>query len=89
MMMNAGFASGQTALPLSRENFVNALANATSGPQEQILLGGQQLESWEKQPGYSTFLQVRTGLFATVCDSCSVVALWLITSQMMTIGYFR
>ncbi|KAI5299855.1 hypothetical protein KEM56_002914, partial [Ascosphaera pollenicola] len=43
--------------PLTRDNVLSALVAAASNSQEQILAATKQLESWQKQPEYHSFLQ--------------------------------
>ncbi|RJE16471.1 Importin 11, partial [Aspergillus sclerotialis] len=45
------------ANPLSLQNVQNALALAASSTQQLIQTGAQQLQNWEKQEMYYTFLQ--------------------------------
>ena len=46
------------ANPLSLQNVQNALALAASSTQQQVQTGAQQLQNWEKEENYYTFLQV-------------------------------
>jgi uracil DNA glycosylase len=46
------------ANPLSAQNVLNALVLAASSTQQQVQTGTQQLQNWEKQGMYYTFLQV-------------------------------
>ena len=46
------------ANPLSLQNVQNAIALAASSTQQRIQTGTQQLQNWEKQEMYYTFLQV-------------------------------
>ncbi|PWY95481.1 importin 11 [Aspergillus sclerotioniger CBS 115572] len=45
------------ANPLSPPNVLNALVLAASSTQQQVQSGTQQLQNWEKQANYYTFLQ--------------------------------
>ncbi|KAJ5625877.1 hypothetical protein N7510_002186 [Penicillium lagena] len=45
------------ANPLSPQNVLNALVLAASATQQQVQTGTQQLQNWEKQPMYYSFLQ--------------------------------
>lgn len=44
--------------PLTRDNVFSALVAASSNSQEQISAATRQLEAWQKQPEYHSFLQV-------------------------------
>lgn len=44
--------------PLSPPNVLNALVLAASSTQQQVQTGTQQLQNWEKQALYHSFLQV-------------------------------
>jgi hypothetical protein len=46
------------ANPLSAQNVLHALVLAASSTQQQVQTGTQQLQNWEKQGMYYTFLQV-------------------------------
>lgn len=46
------------ANPLTLQNVFNALTAAAGTTQQQVQTGGQQLQNWEKQPGYYSLLQV-------------------------------
>lgn len=46
------------ASPLNHQTLLQALALAASSTQQQIQAGAQQLQNWEKQEKYYTFLQV-------------------------------
>lgn len=46
------------ANPLSRQNVFNALVSAAGTTQQQVQIGGQQLQNWEKEQNYYSFLQV-------------------------------
>lgn len=46
------------ANPLSHENVLNAMILAASSTQQQVQTGTQQLQNWEKQEKYHSFLQV-------------------------------
>jgi hypothetical protein len=56
------------ANPLSLHNVQNALALAASSTQQQIQTGAQQLQNWEKQEMYYTFLQVLWPLISSDCS---------------------
>ncbi|KAL1963724.1 hypothetical protein VTN77DRAFT_7928 [Rasamsonia byssochlamydoides] len=45
------------ANPLTPHNLFNALASAASSTQQQVQIGTQQLQHWEKQEGYYPLLQ--------------------------------
>ncbi|KAJ5246110.1 hypothetical protein N7468_001093 [Penicillium chermesinum] len=45
------------ASPLSYQNVVNTLAMAASSNQQQVKVGTQQLQNWQKQPTYHSLLQ--------------------------------
>lgn len=46
------------ANPLTSQNLFNALAAAASSTHQQIRIGTQQLQNWEKQDGFYLLLQV-------------------------------
>lgn len=46
------------ANPMDLQNVLNALVLAASSTQQQVQTGAQQLQNWEKQEKYYTFLQV-------------------------------
>jgi hypothetical protein len=46
------------ANPLTVQNLFNALISAASSTQQQVQIGTQQLQNWEKQDGYYPLLQV-------------------------------
>ena len=46
------------ANPMDLQNVLNALVLAASSTQQQVQTGAQQLQNWEKQEQYYTFLQV-------------------------------
>lgn len=46
------------ANPMSLQNVLNALILAASSTQQQVQTGAQQLQNWEKQEKYFSFLQV-------------------------------
>jgi hypothetical protein len=46
------------ANPLTAQNLFNALAAAASSTQQQVRIGTQQLQNWEKQNGFYLLLQV-------------------------------
>lgn len=46
------------ANPLTLHNVLNALILAASSTQQQVQTGTQQLQNWEKQEMYYTYLQV-------------------------------
>lgn len=46
--------------PLTVQNVLSALVQAASSTQQQVQTGGQQLQNWEKQEKYYTYLQVRS-----------------------------
>lgn len=50
------------ANPLTPHNLFNALVAAASSTQQQVQVGTQQLQHWEKQEGYYPLLQVRVCL---------------------------
>ncbi|PKY04285.1 ARM repeat-containing protein [Aspergillus campestris IBT 28561] len=43
--------------PLTVQNVLSALVQAASSTQQQVQTGGQQLQNWEKQEKYYTYLQ--------------------------------
>lgn len=45
------------ANPLSPQNVLHALVLAASATQQQVQTGTQQLQNWEKQPMYYSFIQ--------------------------------
>lgn len=46
------------ANPMSLQNVLSALILAASSTQQQVQTGAQQLQNWEKQEKYFSFLQV-------------------------------
>jgi hypothetical protein len=46
--------------PLTPQNVLSSLLQAASSTQQQVQTGTKQLQNWEKQEKYYTFLQVRT-----------------------------
>ena len=48
--------------PLTPQNVLNSLVQAASSTQQQVQTGTKQLQHWEKQEKYYTFLQVRARL---------------------------
>jgi hypothetical protein len=46
------------ANPLTAQNLFNSLAAAASSVQQQVQIGTQQLQHWEKQDGFYPLLQV-------------------------------
>lgn len=46
------------ANPLTAQNLLNSLAAAASSVQQQVQIGTQQLQHWEKQIGFYPLLQV-------------------------------
>lgn len=46
------------ANPLDLQNVLNALILAASSTQQQVQTGAQQLQNWEKQAKYYSFVQV-------------------------------
>lgn len=46
------------ANPLTAQNLFNSLAAAASAVQQQVQIGTQQLQHWEKQDGFYPLLQV-------------------------------
>lgn len=61
-------AQGETN-PLSAQNVLNTLILASSSSQQQVRVGTEQLQNWEKQGMYYSFLQVLVDKF------------WLLTFQ--------
>lgn len=53
-------AQGETN-PLSAQNVLNTLVLAASSSQQQVRTGTEQLQNWEKQGMYYSFLQVSLG----------------------------
>lgn len=45
------------ANPLDAQNLFRVLTNAVSANQQQVKTGAQQLQNWEKQPGFYSSLQ--------------------------------
>lgn len=45
------------ANPLNEQNLFRVLTNAASTDQQQVKTGAQQLQNWEKQPGFYKSLQ--------------------------------
>ncbi|KAF5015607.1 hypothetical protein F66182_13004, partial [Fusarium sp. NRRL 66182] len=45
------------ANPLTAQNLFNSLAAAASSVQQQVQIGTQQLQHWEKQVGFYPLLQ--------------------------------
>jgi hypothetical protein len=56
-MVNAIEVPGE-ANPLTAQNLFNSLAAAASSVQQQVQIGAQQLQHWEKQDGFYPLLQV-------------------------------
>jgi hypothetical protein len=50
------------ANPLTAQNLFNALVSAASSTQQQVHIGTQQLQHWEKQNGFYPLLQVSLGI---------------------------
>jgi hypothetical protein len=48
------------ANPLTLQNLFNALASAGSSNQQQLQIGSQQLQNWEKHEQYFSLLQVNS-----------------------------
>jgi hypothetical protein len=46
------------ANPLTLQNLFNTLISASSSTQQQVQIGTQQLQHWEKQEQYHVLLQV-------------------------------
>lgn len=46
------------ASPLSYQNVINTLVMAASSNQQQVKVGTQQLQNWQKQAAYHSLLQV-------------------------------
>ena len=47
----------QEANPLNQQTLLNTLTRATSTDRQQVQTGTQQLQNWEKQPGFYSSLQ--------------------------------
>lgn len=65
--MNRAFELPGEANPLTPSFVYSALQSAGSNQQQQIQSGTAQLQTWEKQPGYYSLLQVRHA-------SCNVIS---------------
>ena len=48
------------ANPLTLRNLFNALVSAGSSTQQQVQIGSQQLQNWEKHEQYYSLLQVNS-----------------------------
>lgn len=59
-------AQGETN-PLSPQNVLNTLVLAASSSQQQVRTGTEQLQNWEKQGMYYSFLQVRVYSLSCCC----------------------
>lgn len=46
------------ASPLNYQNVINTLVMAASSNQQQLKVGTQQLQNWQKQSSYHSLLQV-------------------------------
>ena len=57
-MLNGAIELPGEANPLNIQNLYQALTNAASSDQQQVKTGSQQLQNWEKQPGYHSSLQL-------------------------------
>lgn len=56
-MLNGAVELPGEANPLNIQNLYQVLTNAASSDRQQIKTGSQQLQNWEKQPGYHSSLQ--------------------------------
>lgn len=56
-MLNEAVELPGEANPLNIQNLYQVLTNAASSDLQQIKTGSQQLQNWEKQPGYHSSLQ--------------------------------
>lgn len=54
------------ANPMNLQNVLSALILAASSTQQQVQTGAQQLQNWEKQEKYFSFLQVLPLLLSRV-----------------------
>lgn len=59
-------AQGETN-PLSPQNVLNTLVLAASSSQQQVRTGTEQLQNWEKQGMYYSFLQVSVDDLGCCC----------------------
>jgi hypothetical protein len=59
-------AQGETN-PLNPQNVLNTLVLAASSSQQQVRTGTEQLQSWEKQGMYYSFLQVSVDSLGCCC----------------------
>lgn len=59
-------AQGETN-PLSPQNVLNTLILAASSSQQQVRTGTEQLQNWEKQGMYYSFLQVSVDSLSCCC----------------------
>jgi uncharacterized membrane protein YjjP (DUF1212 family) len=59
-------AQGETN-PLSPKNVLNTLVLAASSSQQQVQTGTKQLQNWEKQGMYYSFLQVSVDILVCCC----------------------
>ncbi|KAI9870923.1 MAG: hypothetical protein M1830_003629, partial [Pleopsidium flavum] len=55
--MNGAVELPPEANPLNEQTLYHILSAASSSDQQQISTGSQQLQNWEKQPGYYSSLQ--------------------------------
>lgn len=53
--------------PLTPQNVLNALVHAASSSQQQVQTGTEQLQYWEKQGMYYSFLQVLVDSLVCCC----------------------
>ncbi len=58
--MNGAFELSGQANPLTIQTLYQVLTSASSNNQQQVKTGAQQLQNWEKQPGFYSSLQVGT-----------------------------
>ncbi len=56
--MNGAIELSGEANPLTIQTLYQALTSASSNDQQQVKTGAQQLQNWEKQPGFYSSLQV-------------------------------
>ena len=65
-MMNGAIELSGQANPLTIQTLYQVLTSASSTDQQQVKAGAQQLQNWEKQPGFYSSLQVEATTEAIV-----------------------
>ena len=58
--MNGPIEVSGEANPLTTQTLFRVLTSASSTHQQQVKTGAQQLQNWEKQPGFYSSLQVKS-----------------------------